>query len=118
MSPSSRACLTCWGEGEISTENGPDLCPDCEGDGKQPVPHELAERRLRDLEVKLASQEEGDEGQEQSDLRWLVHELRASRKALLHIFTICQDQGDDPPVIRDIKFQANDALGLFEKQDL
>jgi len=117
VSPSSRACLTCWGEGEISTENGPDLCPDCQGDGKQPAAHELAERRLRDLEVKLASQED-DDGGEPSDLRWLVHELRAARKALMHIFTVCHDNGDDPPVVRDIKFLANDALGLFEKHDL
>lgn len=116
MSPSSRACLTCWGEGEISTENGPDLCPDCRGDGKQPVPHELAEKRLRELEEKLASLEDDD--QEPTDLRWLVHELRATRKALLHIFTVCHDVGDDPPVVREVKFLANEALGLFEKHDL
>jgi len=45
---------------------------------------------------------------------WLVHELRQSRGALLRILARCQDADDSDATARDLKFLANEALGLYK----
>jgi hypothetical protein len=45
---------------------------------------------------------------------WLVHELRRGREALVRILARCQDADDTDSVARDVKYQANDALGLYD----
>jgi hypothetical protein len=50
----------------------------------------------------------------ESDVLWLVHELRSSREALLRILARCQDADEADAVARDVKYLANDALGLYD----
>jgi hypothetical protein len=47
------------------------------------------------------------------DLRWLIHEVRRGRAALLQILSRCQD-ADDDPMARAIKYAANEALELYD----
>ena len=47
---------------------------------------------------------------------WLVHELRRSREALVQILARCQDADEGDATAREIKYQANEALGLYEPQ--
>jgi hypothetical protein len=46
------------------------------------------------------------------DIRWLIFELRRHRKALLDIFTRCQDM-DDPALATELRHLANTALDLY-----
>jgi hypothetical protein len=102
-------CLTCNGTGENVTEQGPETCPDCFGEGHVPAQGAKLEWRLRALERSYA----GSGRETASDVLWLVHEVRRHRDALVRILARCQDEGDDG-VARDIKFQANDALGFYD----
>ena len=45
---------------------------------------------------------------------WLIHELRQNREALLAIFARCQDADESDALAKEIRFRANDALGLYE----
>jgi hypothetical protein len=103
-------CLTCYGAGETVTENGPEVCPDCFGAGKQLSAATRLEWRLREIE--RIYHHSGRETE--ADVLWLVNEVRTSRAALLRILALCQDAGDEDATAKDVKFQANEALGLYE----
>ncbi len=103
-------CLTCYGAGETVTEAGPEACPDCFGAGKQLSHSTRMEWRLREIE--RVYRQSGHETE--ADVLWLVHELRSSREALVRILALCQDASDADTVARDVKYQANEALGLYE----
>jgi hypothetical protein len=53
-------------------------------------------------------------GEVAADLIWLVHELRRSRQALIEILTRCQDAEENDAFAAAIRFQANEALGLYD----
>jgi hypothetical protein len=108
----SPTCLTCYGAGETVTENGPQACPDCLGEGRPLSRGTRMEWRLRELEQTYRRS-----GREtETDVLWLVHELRRSREALVRIFARCQDADDSDATAREIRFQANEALGLYEPE--
>lgn len=103
-------CLTCHGAGETGTEDGPVVCPDCFGDGKPLGRGAKLEWRLRQIErAHLGSRVEGD-----ADVVWLVHELRKSREALVGILTRCQDAEEGDTFAAEVKYRANEALGLYD----
>jgi hypothetical protein len=103
-------CLTCYGAGETVTEAGPQVCPDCFGEGSARSRGTKLEWRLREIERAYRSS-----GREtEADVLWLVHELRGSREALLGILARCQDADESDVLARDVKFQANEALGLYD----
>ncbi len=101
-------CLTCYGTGEIVDDGGASICPDCLGHGGSPSGG-VMEWRLREIERAHAGSAHGCE----SDVRWLVLELRRHRDALVQVLTRCQDAADELPLARDIQHVANEALGLY-----
>ena len=103
------SCATCYGSGEIVTDQGSFVCPDCLGQGLPPARGGAMEWRLRELERAHLGASHGCEG----DIRWLILELRRSRDALVQILTRCQDASE--PVAHEIAFLANEVLGLYEK---
>jgi hypothetical protein len=107
MPTSSETCLTCYGAGETATERGLEACPDClDGAVSRTTRFEW---RLRDIESVYRNSGRDTE----PEVLWLVHELRQSRAALLRILAICQDADESDPAIRELKFAANEALGLY-----
>src|SRR3569832_2339225 len=76
-------CTTCYGSGEIGTDNGPTVCHDCFGEGRQLDSLERTEWRLRDIE--RATQAPSEHAVE---LRWLVFVLRCLCVVLL-LFLLC-----------------------------
>src|SRR5437899_1300248 len=74
MSALAGKCLTCYDSGELVTEFGPVVCPDCAGDPGAVSAWEQTERRLRDIEQRYA--EKPDIG---AEVQWLVFELRGAR---------------------------------------
>jgi hypothetical protein len=110
MTKAAEQCLTCYGAGETVTETGPETCPDCFGAGKQLSQSTKMEWRLREIE--RAYRHSGRETE--ADVLWLVHELRRSREALDRILARCQDSEDADVTARDVRYQANEALGLYE----
>ena len=110
MEKAVERCTSCHGEGEIGTDYGPVTCPDCFGEGSQMGSLERVEWRLRDIERNHASGTHGCE----PDVRWLIHELRQSREALVHILAQCQDEAAGPPELAAaVQFTAKRALGLY-----
>jgi hypothetical protein len=106
--PETVICITCHGAGEIPTDLGPEICPDCQGDQRSPGRRQLLEWRLRDIErVHI-----GEGHPCQSDVRWLVHQVRTSREALVRILTRCLDE--EGQLASDIKYTVNAALELYE----
>jgi hypothetical protein len=104
-------CLTCYGTGETVSEAGPSACPDCYGDGKPASRGTRMEWRLRDIE--RAQRPTGREGE--SEVLWLVHELRRSREALTRIVARCEDGGGAVAELAfDVKHIANAVLGLYD----
>ena len=110
MSNPTDPCLTCYGAGEVVTEQGPRMCPDCFGEGTSRSRGAKLEWRLREIERSYRHSGRETEG----DVLWLVHELRRCREALVRILARCQDADEGDSLARDVKFQANDALGLYE----
>jgi hypothetical protein len=106
----TEACLTCYGAGEVVTENGPEACPDCFGEGATLSRGTRIEWRVRDIE--RAYRNSGRETE--ADILWLVHELRRSRESLMRIVARCEDADDLGAALRDVKGEANEALGLYE----
>ncbi len=103
-------CLTCYGVGETVTESGAQACPDCFGEGNALSRGTKLEWRLREIERAYR-----DSGREtENDVLWLVHELRSTREALLRVMARCQDAEDSNAVARDVKYEANEALGLYD----
>ena len=102
-------CVSCYGEGVISGITGPEPCPDCGGVGALPSSNTLAERRLRDLESEYARHG----GQIESDMRWLVDEVRRSRHALIQILAAAQDADSEDVLAARVRFLANGAIGLY-----
>ncbi len=103
-------CLSCQGSGEVGTDSGPQPCPDCFGAGKALSPGTRLEWRLRKIES--TCNRLGRDGE--ADVLWLVHELRRSRAALLQILARCQDADDGDATARAIKYEANEALELYD----
>jgi hypothetical protein len=104
------ACLTCYGTGETATDGAPETCPDCFGEGKALGHGAKLEWRLRSIEkaYRLA------EAETRSDMQWLVNELRSTREALVHILARCQDAGEADTLAQDVKYRANEALGVYD----
>jgi hypothetical protein len=103
-------CATCYGTGEVVTEQGPKACSDCFGDGVPPGRGAKMEWRLRQIEQAC----QGWDHEAKGDVEWLIYELRRSRDRLLRILARCQDADEGDPLAADIKYQANEALGLYE----
>ena len=110
MSKPVDPCLTCYGAGETVTENGAQACPDCFGEGSALSRGTKLEWRLREIE--RSHRHSGREAE--SEVLWLAHELRRSREALVRILARCQDADESDAFARDVKFQANEALGLYD----
>ena len=86
----AETCATCYGSGEVVTDQGPLVCRDCMGHGKLAGRLELFEWRLRELERGHLGSAHGCE----DDIRWLAAEVRRSRDALLQILARCQDAAE------------------------
>ena len=110
MTKAANPCVTCYGKGETVTEAGPQPCPDCFGAGKQLSQATKLEWRLREIE--RIYRHSGRETE--ADVLWLVHEVRRTHEVLLRILALCQDAEDTDAIARDVKYQANEALGLYE----
>ena len=105
-----RQCITCFGTGEVGGERGPEDCRDCHGTGELASAASVFEDRLRRIE-KSASRVDGEL---QSDLRWLMFEARKSRSALIQVLAAGQELDDEDPLVKKIRFAANEALWLYE----
>jgi hypothetical protein len=104
-------CNTCYGTGELVTEQGAAVCPDCFGDG-HPLGHGAKlEWRLREIERRQRGSGRDDE----ADVLWMAQELRRCREALVHILALCQDADENNTLAVDVKYRANEALGLYDK---
>src|SRR5262245_21152151 len=55
---STSRCSTCYGEGTVFHDYGPQLCTDCCGLGELPPASVLSERRLRELEQRYEHRDE------------------------------------------------------------
>lgn len=106
-------CLTCLGTGEVGSTNGPATCPDCDGSGRPPRRHLLAERRVREIEARFRN----DSSQAGVEVAWLAFELRRAREALMKILTISGELPGDP-LAQDVWHMANDVLGVYEPERL
>src|SRR5579863_7680848 len=109
MAKDGGTCTTCYGSGELVTEQGAIACPDCFGAGQSLGRGASVEWRLRELDKLYA----GDGREANADVQWLVHELRAAREALVRILTLCDDAEDSDTLAREIKYQANEALRIY-----
>ncbi len=105
----AETCATCYGQGEIVTDQGPLVCRDCMGHGKLAGRLELFEWRLRELERGHLGSAHGCE----DDIRWLAAEVRRSRDALLQILARCQDAADSDALAAEVRHLANGCLGLY-----
>ncbi|HEX3138776.1 MAG TPA: hypothetical protein VHQ87_01905 [Rhizobacter sp.] len=111
MSDELQRCASCYGTGEIGTENGPRICPDCAGLGRLPSGVVLTERRLRELE-RIHS----DAGELHNDIHWLVAEVRRARHSLLQILAASQDLPEEDAIGVKIRFLSNEVLGFYTVQ--
>jgi hypothetical protein len=107
----NQRCATCYGTGEWVTEQGPAVCPDCFGSGSAPGRGTTMEWRLREIERRLR----GSGSDVENDVGWLIHEVRRGRDALLAILARCQDAEDGDVLAADVRYAANQALGLYEE---
>jgi hypothetical protein len=107
--PAAADCSTCYGQGEIVTDQGALVCRDCMGHGKIAGRLELLEWRLRDVEQAHRGSGHGCD----DDVRWLVTEVRRSRDALLQILARCQDAPEGDELAADLRYLANGCLGLY-----
>ena len=85
------------------------MCPDCMGEGKPAGRGTRLEWRLRELE----RVHRDAPGETAADVMWLVHELRGARDALVQILARCDDADESDALAREVKFVANEALGLY-----
>jgi len=108
-SSTASPCSTCYGEGAIFRDYGPEICQDCFGLGELPSASVLSERRLRELESKY----ERRDAETQQDVRWLISEFRTAHHTLLKILAASLDTDLDDPIAKKIRFLANDVLGVY-----
>jgi len=103
-------CRTCYGEGNVPTDEGPVSCPDCGGAGTLPHHDTLVEWRLREIERAHSARDDSVA----RDIKWLAFELRRAREALTGILTLT-DEADEPSDQQQqrMRFLANRALGLY-----
>jgi hypothetical protein len=94
----------------MASENGPIPCNDCFGEGRPPSQGARIEWRLREIE----RIHRGSGREVEADVLWLIHEVRHSRDALVRIFARCQDADEGDETARVVRFEANEALGLFD----
>ena len=108
----SAQCTTCYGTGEIVSEQGPMTCPHCFGEGGAISGVAKVEWRLREIE----RLHRGSGLENEADVLWLVHELRRSREVLVRIMALCDDAAPGDALALDVKYRVNDVLGLYEPQ--
>lgn len=108
----SNACLTCYGEGEVSGDYGSTACPDCGGAGILPPQNVLADWRISAIEKHY----HGQPTQAAQDINWLAFELRRTRHALMQVLALAQDAAQDSAVAHRIQFLANDALCVYRPE--
>src|SRR3954470_5463782 len=106
------ACLTCYGEGEESSDYGATACPDCGGAGTLPPQNVLADWRIGAIEKNY----EGTHSQAAQDVSWLAFELRRTRHALMQILALAQDAAQESAGMHRVQFLANDALGVYRPE--
>ncbi|KYF60830.1 hypothetical protein [Sorangium cellulosum] len=101
-------CASCYGEGEINTDSGPYLCKDCNGNGRIFPTGEQIEERIREIEVEL----ERHPLQARPESRWLVFELRRTRKLLWQIRSLCEEAESDAeqPILVKVRDLADAAV--------
>lgn len=108
MESNNEQCATCFGEGSVASEFGPEVCPDCCGLGTLPSASVLRERRLRELErIHVGAGEIG------RDVHYLVHEVRTAQHALTQIMAAAMERPADDPLGAKIRFLANQFLGFY-----
>jgi len=105
-----RKCETCYGEGQVATDEGLVDCSDCGGAGILPRPDTNVEWRLREIEQVFG---EGATESAQA-VRWLAFELRRARAALTEIIALSDDLPEHPDLSR-LRFTANRALELYDE---
>jgi hypothetical protein len=106
-------CLTCLGAGEVSSERGVARCDDCDGSGKIGSVFRRNEQRIRQVEAHLSRLS----GQAALDSQWLILELRRCRGALVKIMTAAQDTEQESDAFSQVRFFANEALGMYPTVD-
>jgi hypothetical protein len=102
------SCHSCGGAGEVATDFGPTDCPDCGGAGYLPEKRALVEWRLRDIERAIGA----GIPPASIDVRWMISELRASRKALTEVIAFAHDAEDPDGIAMKIRIVASRVLGL------
>jgi hypothetical protein len=107
-------CLTCLGTGEVSSERGLARCDDCDGTGRIGSEFVRSEQRMRQIEARLARLS----GEAALDCQWLIGELRRSREALLNVMTIAQDGDQNDELLRRVRFEFNEAAGIYPAASL
>ena len=108
----ANACLTCYGQGEVSGLYGATACPDCGGAGVLPPQNVLADWRISAIEKHY----HGDASQAAQDIGWLAFELRRTRHALMQVLALAQDAAADSAVAHRMQFLANDALCVYRPE--
>jgi hypothetical protein len=112
MSEQTDLCITCYGTGEVVTEQGGVACPDCYGEGRIGARDTNIEWRLRALERRYTV----GENETAQDVQWLLHELRGCREALVRILTLCHDADPGEGPLHEVKYAANQALGIYDPE--
>jgi hypothetical protein len=107
-----KTCETCYGEGQVPTDEGMVACPDCGGAGSLATTATLVEWRLREIERVHG----GGVSEMAMDVKWLAFELRRARDALTELLTLT-DELPDSSVATRLRFIANSALRMYEVQD-
>lgn len=100
------SCHSCGGSGEVATDFGPSDCPDCGGVGYLPEKRALVEWRTRDIERALGAGIRPVD----SDIRWLISELRTARRALGEVVALAHDAADDDGIALKIRLVAGRVL--------
>ena len=49
-----------------------------------------------------------------NDVLWLVNEVSQAREALMRILARCQDADEADATAREVKYAANEALGVYD----